>query len=134
MRMLITLTCIATLSFPPAFAQENPDNTQPFGLWLQDFKRDASEQGISQQTLDDAFANTSPLDRVIELDHKQPESTLTLDEYLHNVLTSKRIRDGRKFYAQNRILLKKIGRRYGVQPRFIVALWGIETNYGRNTG
>ena len=123
---------IVLLLLYPTCAQA--ETSQSFSSWLSDFKRDASSQGISQDTLDDAFADTRPLDRVLTLDRKQPESTLTLDEYLENVLTPKRIKDGRKFYAENRSLLKKIGAEYGVQPRFIVALWGIETNYGRNTG
>ena len=125
------LLIVLLLLYPPCAQAET---SQSFSSWLSDFKRDASSQGISQDTLDDAFADTRPLDRVLTLDRKQPESTLTLDEYLENVLTPKRIKDGRKFYAENRSLLKKIGAEYGVQPRFIVALWGIETNYGRNTG
>ena len=124
--ILFTLT--STVS-----AQENAKN-QSFDSWLSDFKRDAASQGISQNTLDDAFAETKPLERVLVLDRKQPESTLTLDEYLENVVSDKRISDGRKFYAANKSLLAKISAEYGVQARFIVALWGIETNYGRNTG
>ena len=125
---LILFTLTSTVS-----AQENAKN-QSFDSWLSDFKRDAASQGISQNTLDDAFAETKPLERVLVLDRKQPESTLTLDEYLENVVSDKRISDGRKFYAANKSLLAKISAEYGVQARFIVALWGIETNYGRNTG
>ena len=50
------------------------------------------------------------------------------------MVTGKRTEDGRKQFAANRALLKKIGKKYGVQPRFILALWAIETNYGKNTG
>ena len=126
--LAIFLTALFLL---PAIANAE---SQPFSQWLASFERDALSQGISQNTLDDAFEGIEPNDRVLELDHKQPESRLTLDEYIENVLTPKRIKDGRKFFAENRSLLKTIGTRYGVQPRFIVALWGIETNYGRNTG
>jgi membrane-bound lytic murein transglycosylase B len=125
---------IASLLIGTSFAQEHPSNPKPFTLWLQEFKQEALTHGISKTTLDDAFADTEPLDRVIELDHKQPESVLTIEQYLANVITKKRVRDGKNFLKENHALLKKIGARYGVQPRFIVALWGIETNYGRNTG
>jgi membrane-bound lytic murein transglycosylase B len=118
----------------PAMAQEKPDNTQPFDQWLSDFKRDALAQGISQQTLDKAFADTAPIDTIIRLDKKQPENKLTLKEYLARVLTDKRIEHGQEAYDEDRELLTRIGNEYGVQPRFIAALWGIETDFGRNTG
>jgi membrane-bound lytic murein transglycosylase B len=71
---------------------------------------------------------------VIELDRKQPEFTMTFGEYLGKVVPESRARKGRKKFAENRELLEKIGTQYGVQPRFIVAFWGIETNFGRHTG
>jgi membrane-bound lytic murein transglycosylase B len=139
--LLLLLALVAPLS-AAAFAQEdsiqNPAGPNPAGhsfeQWLTEFRRDAAGKGISQATLDDAFAEPHVLERVIELDRKQPEARLTLDEYLDNVVNKRRIKDGRRFYAENRPLLNRIGRQYDVQPRFIVALWGIETNYGRNTG
>ncbi len=133
MKNIVTLLLLLFALTSTAAAQENAKN-QSFAIWLSDFKRDAVSQGISQNTLDDAFAETQPLERVLVLDRKQPESTLTLDEYLENVVSDKRISDGRKFYAANKSLLAKISAEYGVQARFIVALWGIETNYGSNTG
>jgi membrane-bound lytic murein transglycosylase B len=140
---------IALLLSYPAVAHEvivrQPQNTadspqsshssSSFDSWLRHFKEDALAAGISEKTFDEAFAHTeAPLDRVIELDHKQPESTLTFERYLGNIVTSKRVEEGRKHMATNRTLLNKIGKKYGVQPRFIVALWSIETNYGKNTG
>lgn len=114
----------------PAVAQ----NAQPFDQWLAQFKADARQQGISQAVLDQAFEGTEPDERIITLDRKQPEGRLTLAQYLKSSLTKKRIKDGQQFYAENASLLKEVGKAYGVQPRFIVALWGVETDYGRNTG
>ena len=128
MKYAIFFVILISLNVSPAFAQS-------FESWLQDFKRDALAQGISQSTLDDAFSSTAaPLDRVIELDQKQPESVLSLEQYIKGVVTKKRVKDGKKQLAQHRALLTKLGKKYGVQPRFIVALWGIETGYGHNTG
>ncbi|MDE3059782.1 MAG: lytic murein transglycosylase [Pseudomonadota bacterium] len=132
-RCLVLLLAITFFSFP-LLADDVPLNSKPFGLWLQEFEQEAKHRGISQATLDDAFADTAPLDRVIELDRKQPESVLTLDEYVARIVTPKRIREGRAQMAENRAILRKIGKRYGVQPRFIVALWGIETGFGHNIG
>jgi len=128
MKYFIILALAASFLAPPAFAQESFDN------WLNEFKNDALQEGISQDTLDDAFTNAAPSDRVLELDQQQPESTLTLAQYLANTVTEKRIADGKKYLAENRKLLTRIGKKYGVQPRFIVALMGLETSYGRNTG
>jgi membrane-bound lytic murein transglycosylase B len=124
---------LSFLSLTAACAQDAP-NAMPFAEWLQELKQDAASQGISQATIDAAFADAKPDDRVIQLDRKQPEVTLTPVEYLEKVVTDRRIEDGRDKLEDNRELLEKIGKRYGVQPRFIVALWGIETNYGKNTG
>ncbi len=106
-----------------------------FQAWLTEFKSEAMAQGISPATLDAAFFNVfGPIERVIELDRSQPESRLTLDEYLVKVVSIQRIEKGRTLLAENRVLLDSIGAKFGVQPRFIVALWGIETDYGRVTG
>ena len=71
---------------------------------------------------------------MIELDRKQPEFTLTLDEYLNNTVTKGRMNKGKKFYDEHNNLLKTISNEFKVQPRFILALWGIETSFGKFTG
>lgn len=112
-----------------SFAQD-----QGFNAWLSSFKQEAADLGISQRTLDDAFAATAPDETVLELDRKQPEGRLSLREYLQKQLTKKRFRDAQAKYDEHRELLQRIGDKYHVQPRFIVALWGVETDFGRNTG
>jgi membrane-bound lytic murein transglycosylase B len=107
---------------------------QSFNVWLEDFRKSALSEGISQDTVDSALSDARVINRVIELDRKQPESTLTLEEYLAKVINAKRIEKGREMIAEHRDLLKKISTEYGVAPEYIVALWGIETNYGSNTG
>jgi membrane-bound lytic murein transglycosylase B len=115
-----------------AFAEITSDPT--FEGWLQGLRKEASTKGISQQTLDSALAGVKPIARVIELDRNQPEFKLTFEQYLERVVNDRRVRRGRQKLAQNRELLNRIYERYGVQPRFIVALWGIETDFGRITG
>lgn len=125
------LLVFTTLFFAPAQAQ-TPE--QPFGMWVEEFKKTAIAEGISEATVNEAMNNAEFIDRVIELDRKQPEGTLTLEQYLKNVVNAKRIKKGREMTRQHRSLLKKIGHEYNVQPQFIAALWGVETNYGSNTG
>ncbi|HEU0071361.1 MAG TPA: lytic murein transglycosylase [Alphaproteobacteria bacterium] len=105
-----------------------------FSAWLAALRADALKQGISQSTVTAALGNVAPLARVIELDRRQPEFTLTLRQYLERAVNQARVNQARAKLAENRALLEEVGRKYGVQPRFIVALWGIETNFGSNTG
>ncbi len=109
-------------------------NQQDFASWLSDFKRDALAAGISQPTLDEALDNVQPIPRVIELDRKQPEFVLTFREYLARQVTDARVEKAKRLYEQHRALLEEIGRKYAVPPRFILALWGMETDFGRVTG
>ena len=107
---------------------------QPFGQWLEELRAEARERGISKKILETALSDLEPIERVIELDRQQPEFTLTFQEYRERVVPQSRIDRGRRMMAEHRELLEEIGGEYGVQPRFIVALWGIETDFGRVTG
>ena len=105
-----------------------------FKDWVQGVRRDALAQGIAAATLDRALSDLAPIPRVVELDHHQPETTLTFSEYIDHVVSPQRRQSARERMQENRVLLDEIGARYGVAPRFIVALWGIETDFGRVTG
>ena len=105
-----------------------------FNTWLEEFKAEAAAQGISQNIIDNALTGLTPIPKVIELDRKQPEGRLTFAQYRQNVVNPQRIQKGSKLYAQHKDILTEIGKKYGVQPQYIVALWGIETNFGGYTG
>ncbi len=107
---------------------------QPFLQWLEGMRKDAIAAGIAGSFLDTALAGVQPIKRVIELDRRQPEFTLTFWKYLDNAINPARIRKGREMMAKYRQLLEKTARRYGVQSRFIIAFWGLESNYGKHTG
>lgn len=108
--------------------------TEPFESWLQELRAEAASKDISESTLEAALTGIEPIPRVIELDRRQPEFTLTFEQYMARVVPEKRVEKGRRLLAEHRELLERVARRYGVQPRFIVALWGIETDFGRITG
>ncbi len=105
-----------------------------FNQWLKGVKKEARSKGISQATIDEALSGIAHDSRVIRLDRRQPETKLTLEEYLAKVISDQRVARGREMLAQHRELLEPISKQYGVAPEFIVALWGIETSYGSNTG
>lgn len=135
MRHFIFLVLFLLFSTATASAhQVLLQNNSSFDRWLDNVRRDARGQGISESVIDDALDGISPDEEVIRLDGKQPESRLTLQQYLDKIVTGKRVRQGREMLYKHGALLAGIGRKYHVQPRFIVALWGIETNYGKNTG
>lgn len=107
---------------------------EEFDTWLADFREEALQVGIGRETLDTALAGVKPIPRVIELDRHQPESIQTFAQYMAKRVTNKLAEEGRRALQENRALLEEIGEKYGVQPRFIVALWGLETRFGAYTG
>jgi len=113
----------------PASSESND-----FSRWLAGLKRQALAEGISEKTLNTTLAEVRPNEFVLKLDRNQPEFKLTFDEYLHRVMPPVRIRIGREKLHKNIELLSKVAERFRVQPRFLVALWGIETDFGRVTG
>ena len=107
---------------------------EDFAAWLTAFRQEAVAEGISAETLEAVLPGLTFQPRVVELDRRQPEGTLTYAEYLSRVLPPARVNRGKRLLRKHRALLVEIGDAYGVQPRFIVALWGIESDFGRVTG
>ncbi|MEK9645543.1 MAG: lytic murein transglycosylase [Alphaproteobacteria bacterium] len=108
--------------------------SQSFPNWLEGVRAEARERGLKALTISSALDGLTPIPRVIELDRKQPEFTLTLQDYLSRVVNENRVKNGRRLLRENAPLLKEVTSKYKVQPRFVVALWGIETDFGRLTG
>jgi len=105
-----------------------------FEQFLDGVRAEARRAGVSPATLQRAFAGLQPNQRVIELDRRQPEFTITWEQYRDQRLSPARIEAGRRAFAENRALLQAIEARFGVSPRAVVAIWGLETNYGGVTG
>jgi membrane-bound lytic murein transglycosylase B len=105
-----------------------------FATWLEGLRQEARTKGISDATLHAALDGLQPIPRVIELDRKQPEFTQTFWRYLDARVTEERIERGRMLLELHAELLADIEKRYGVQPRFLVAFWGLETNFGDYVG
>ncbi|HEX3954563.1 MAG TPA: lytic murein transglycosylase [Stellaceae bacterium] len=105
-----------------------------FDGFLAGVRRDAYAQGIRPATIEFAFRYIQYLPHVIELDRKQPERTLTFAEYVEKFVTQERRDNARRQLVDNWQLLQQVSRRFGVQPRFIVSLWGFESNFGKILG
>ncbi|MBL7032210.1 MAG: lytic murein transglycosylase, partial [Nitrospira sp.] len=102
--------------------------------WLTEFKTEAASKGISDWTLEAAFKDIQLIKRVVELDRNQPEFKLTFDTYMKNVVTRSRVNRGSRLLAEHRELLESVSEKYGVQSRFLVAIWAIESNFGDHRG
>lgn len=102
--------------------------------FLANVRRDAISRGVRAGTVDLVFRYVEYLPKVIELDRHQPEHTKTFAEFIAGAVTPQRESDGRRALQENWDLLQRVQRTYNVQPRFIVALWGIETAFGKITG
>jgi membrane-bound lytic murein transglycosylase B len=106
----------------------------PFGDWVKALRQQAAAQGISKPTLDAALGNLQPIQDVLDKDKTQPEFTLTFAQYRAKVVSDERVAAGRALMTQHAALLAKVSAEFGVQPRFIVALWAVESDYGKYTG
>ena len=137
--------CLCGLIFSLAACQTAPQTPTPgapisaqqeqrFEEWVAAFRVDAAKAGISEATLDRAFANVQANPRVIELDESQPEFVKPIWDYLAQSVSDKRVANGRANLAANRPVLNKVTADYGVPAPVIVAFWGIESNYGSNIG
>jgi membrane-bound lytic murein transglycosylase B len=107
---------------------------EDFNNFIAGVRREALAQRIRPATVDVALRHAQYLPHVIELDRKQPEHTMTFTEFIDKFVTPQRKDDARRALAENRPLLSQVHQRYDVQPRFIVSLWGFESNFGKNTG
>jgi membrane-bound lytic murein transglycosylase B len=112
-----------------------PISSVSFDRFVDGVKTEARRRGISQATVNAAFAGVQANRRVIELDRRQAEGGLPWEDYRDRIMvTPTRIQNGQRLYRENADLLRRIEARYRVSPRVIVAIWGVETNYGGNTG
>jgi membrane-bound lytic murein transglycosylase B len=135
LRVSRRLLLAAPLAVTPGALFSNARGSEgDFAAFLAGVRHDAEAQGIRAAMAAYALRQAQYLPRVIELDRRQPERVLTFDEYLEKAANQQRIEDGRRRLYENRALLDGVSRRFGVEPRFIVALWGIESDFGKTMG
>ncbi len=120
------LIVLLTIS-PSVFGQE-------FSDYLAEVRRAAIEKGVSSSTVDSAFQDLVPDERVIGFDRRQPEFVQTFDEYLDARVSDFREREGRRLFRKHASLLADIEQTYQVDAAFVVSFWGLETSFGRYQG
>ncbi len=115
----------------------NPEVRQDpagFEAWVDAFRQRAASEGIDQATLAEAFDRASYQPRILEYDRSQPEFTRQIWSYLDSAVSAQRVSTGRERLAANRATADQVTQQYGVPGEVIVAIWGIESNYGSNFG
>ncbi len=117
------LAAVLGLSAAPAYAAS-------FQACVADLQDEARAQGISPGVAERTLEDADHLERVVELDRAQPEFTKPFGEYLRERVTEDRVERGRELLREHEALLDRIAREYGVAPRYLVAFWGLETNFG----
>jgi len=130
--VLSALISMGTISQSMAAKAELTE--QGFADYVVELKAEAVTQGFSQALIDESFAQVKFHKRAVKADRSQPENVETLDTYLPKRVPKWKVDKARALYKKHQVLLTEIGDKYQVQPRFIVALWGLETNFGSFTG
>lgn len=107
---------------------------EPFDAWLAGVREEAILRGLRAEVVDRALEGVAPIEQILHRDRRQTEFVLTLDQYLTRRLTAPTVRMARRMAARYPTLLKRVSEAYGVDPRIVVSVWGLESNFGRFTG
>lgn len=133
--MSLRVLLIGILLSSQALATQADKVVKPsFETYVETLKAQARQKGIQEEIITSSFANVTFHKRAVKSDRNQPEKVETLDTYLPKRIPKWKINRARTLYKKHQVLLEKIAKQYGVQARFIVALWGLETNFGKIMG
>ena len=105
-----------------------------FESFVAGVRAEAVRAGIRGATVDAAFEGVQPNAKVIELDHHQPEFSMSWAQYKQRVLPQSRLDEGRRVYAGQASLLASLMDRYPADPRVVMGIWGLESGFGAKTG
>jgi membrane-bound lytic murein transglycosylase B len=133
----VTVTAQAPSQTPSGESSPEASSTTlrpPFPVWLQEVREEALARGISPATVQTALSDVTPVAQILERDRTQAEFKETLRQYVDKRVGVATIRLGRARSAEHRTLLTRLEQTYGVPGRFIVAIWGLESNFGRFSG
>lgn len=128
---LMILCCSAFLCTAAHASAERPIS---HAAWMKDLRNEALRDGISESVFTAAFKDFTPVDRVVTLDRNQPEFQLTFKRYLNRALSKKRVRKARQKARRHAKLLAETEETYGIPKEYLLAFWGLETNFGAHFG
>jgi membrane-bound lytic murein transglycosylase B len=125
---------VVAVLFALAAPQEIPTEPKPFDTWLSELIDEARTRGYSDQIIQETVQGLEPLHRAIESDRAQPELTVGFERYFQSRVTPAVIRRGHELAREHRAVLNRVEKEFGVPRRVVLAIWGMESRYGRNPG
>ncbi|MFT6429195.1 MAG: membrane-bound lytic murein transglycosylase B [Halopseudomonas sp.] len=123
-----------TQSAPAEVAVDLATQGHTFVQWQRSFREQALAAGIEQTLFDQAFAGVVPDPSILRADNSQPEFTRPVWEYLDSALSAQRLASAQRLLIEHAAILNTIEQRYGVDRHILVAIWGLESNFGNNMG
>ncbi len=131
LKILIKLNLIIIFTFASSNLNANQEN---FNIWLEGFKTRAVQNGISQTVVDDVMGNAKFLPKVIEYDRYQPEFYEDTFTYIKKRSGKSKVKKGSKLYKKEKAIIDEIEKKFFVEKELLLALMGIETNFGLYLG
>ena len=129
--MIKKLLLIFLLTYPQ-FSYSNVEID--FNIWLNKFKIRALKKGISEETINNSFKNAKYLEQVIKYDRYQPEFFEDTKTYINKRATRSRMLKAKALLIKNQKLFDEVEKKFNVEKELLLALWGIETNFGKHVG
>ena len=131
LKNLISIKFFILLVISPSFLFANNSD---FNLWIDNFKKKAISSGISKNVVNDVMSNAKFLPKVIEYDRYQPEFYEDTYTYIKKRTNIKKVRKGLALYKKEKLLIDKVDKKFLVEKELLLALMGIETNFGNYLG
>ena len=128
-RRLLTLVSVGALCMS-SFSVVAEGSKPSFSDYVNQLKQQAIAKGYDKAFIDEVFGQVKLFRRALASDKPQPEGRLTLETYLPKVVSQRKADKARALYKKHHIELQRIGEKYGVQPRFILAFWGVASEFG----
>jgi lytic murein transglycosylase len=131
MALVMGLACIVWTGSAFAASCQDPAG---FASWLESFKREAAAQGISQKTVASALAGLNYDPEVVSRDRRQGVFRQSFEQFSSRAVSPDRLRKGANMLKRYGSILVRIEKQFGVPASVIVAIWGLETDFGANLG
>src|SRR5690606_12483101 len=136
---VVALVALAPSALAQSQAANAPAPVPPgmqaeFEACLAGLRDDVAAKGISAATFNANTSGLAPDPGVLELLNRQPEFSTPIWDYMAGLVDEQRVADGRAMLLEHAVVLARVQQRYGVDPATVVAVWGVESDYGRNFG
>ena len=116
------------------FVSNSYSNEENFETWLINFKETAIKKGISQEVVNDVMKDAKFLPKVIEYDRYQPEFYEDTFTYIKKRSSKKKVFEGIRLYKKEKNIIDKVESEFNIEKELLLALMGIETNFGKYLG